>query len=107
MFIYFSLHNNTLFFSSEIEGEARKISVLQYRSQENAISFKILIGTGHAGDEACFNHLVGFDVSAETLKGIKRIVVRHVKNMYTKLYLLRTSSLASSSSTSLLSSSSS
>ena len=53
----------------EIGGEAHKISVLQYRGEDDAISFKILVGFGHLGDESCFNHLVGFDVSAETLKG--------------------------------------
>ena len=64
--------NNNLyysFFPTEIEGEARKISVLQYRGQDDSVKFKILIGFGHIADETCFNHLAGFDISVETLKG--------------------------------------
>jgi len=60
---------------TKIGGEAHKISVLQYRDQGDAINFKILVGFGHLGDESCFNHLVGFDVSAETLKGSKDVLV--------------------------------
>ena len=73
MLIYLNInqyfHLNKSFFPTEIEGEVRKISVLQYRSQDDSVKFKILIGFGHIADESCFNHLAGYDISVETLEG--------------------------------------
>eukprot|EP00795_Rhopilema_esculentum_P012071 gene12071-2664_t len=54
---------------TKIEGDARKISCLHYRDEDDKNAWKILIGTGHVGDDPTFNHLVGMDISADTLKG--------------------------------------
>ena len=55
--------------STEIEGEARKISCLHCKGEEYVTTLKVVIGVGHAEDGPEFNHLVGFDLSTQALRG--------------------------------------
>eukprot|EP00794_Sanderia_malayensis_P005297 gene5297-5966_t len=60
---------------TKIEGEARKISCLQYVDDNSMNCCKILIGVGHAEDAPCFNRMVGVDLTADCLKGRKDMFV--------------------------------